>query len=221
MAEAGFFEQKQVRPGSFAAVVALHVAALAAVILIKAPDIIPATFPPTKIIFIPDPVDPPEIQKVQPQRQAPRQQPTFIDLTQSRTNNVTEDIAVDRGRVEQGPPVWNPPGPETLPPLREETPPPPVRTEAEFDPRYGGDLQSPYPASEQRAQREGIVRLRVTIGADGRVKAVEKLSATSDAFWRASERHARARWRFRPATLDGRPVESRKVLSLTFRLQDA
>jgi protein TonB len=94
-----------------------------------------------------------------------------------------------------------------------------MRIDAEFDPRFADAMQPAYPTSEQRAQRDGSVRLRVTIGADGRVKAVERLSATSDAFWRATERHALSRWRFRPATVDGRPVESRKVLSVHFRIE--
>jgi protein TonB len=109
-------------------------------------------------------------------------------------------------------------GNETIPPPRIDPPPPPVRTDAEFDPRFAGDLQPPYPPAEQRAQREGSVRLRLTIGADGRVKAVQRLAASSDAFWSATERHARSRWRFRPATLDGRPVESSKVMTVFFRI---
>jgi protein TonB len=96
---------------------------------------------------------------------------------------------------------------------------PPVRLEALFDPRFAADQQPPYPTSEERAQREGRVRLRVTIGADGRVKAVQRLDATSDAFWRSTERHALSRWRFRPATDDGRPVESTKVLTITFQIE--
>jgi protein TonB len=63
------------------------------------------------------------------------------------------------------------------------------------------------------------VRVRVTIGVDGRVRAVEQVSATSAAFYRATERQALRHWRFRPATLDGRPVESRLVLEVIFRLQ--
>jgi protein TonB len=61
--------------------------------------------------------------------------------------------------------------------------------------------------------------VRVTIGADGRVKAVQMVSATSDAFWRATQQHALARWRFRPATLDGRPVESTKLMNVYFRIE--
>ena len=220
MAERGFFEHKRTSPGGFALVLALHAAVLGAVIMVKGPQFIQQTFPPTKTIFIPDPIDPPENPPVEPRTPQQRQQPTYIDLPPQRVQTTTETTTVDSGRSEPVP--WDPPGREIIAPPRVEPPPPtPVRTEAEFDSRYSGDLQPPYPASEQRAEREGIVRLRVTIGPDGRVKAVEKLSATSDAFWQASERHARARWRFRPATVDGRPVESRKVLTLSFRLQDA
>jgi protein TonB len=62
--------------------------------------------------------------------------------------------------------------------------------------------------------------IRVTVGPDGRVKSAEKVRATTDAFYEATERHARARWRFRPATVDGRPVEARKTLTVEFRLDD-
>ena len=72
-----------------------------------------------------------------------------------------------------------------------------------------------------QAQAQGDVRVRVTIGTNGRVIAVQMLSATSDAFWRVTERQALTRWRFRPATVDGRPVESTKLMNLHFQIQDA
>ena len=93
----------------------------------------------------------------------------------------------------------------------------PVRVASLFDTRFGGQ-QPPYPQSEVRAEREGQVRIRVTIGADGRVTATERLAATNDAFWRATDTQARNRWRFRPATLDGRPVQDSKVITIHFRL---
>jgi protein TonB len=67
---------------------------------------------------------------------------------------------------------------------------------------------------------EGIVTLRVLIGPDGRVKSAEKVRATNDIFYQATLRHALRNWRFRPATLDGRPIESSKVMSLHFELND-
>jgi protein TonB len=47
--------------------------------------------------------------------------------------------------------------------------------------------------------------VRVTIAPDGRVTSVEQVSATSPAFFQATQRHALSRWRFKPATVDGRP----------------
>lgn len=99
-------------------------------------------------------------------------------------------------------------------------PPPPLFVDAAPDPRYAGDFQPPYPASELRADREGVVVMQVRIGANGRVIAVEKLSATSDAFYNAARRHALARWRFRPATRGGVPVETDRRMTLRFTITE-
>jgi protein TonB len=81
-------------------------------------------------------------------------------------------------------------------------------------------LKPPYPASQQRLGAEGVVTLRVLIGADGRVKSAEKLRATNDDFYQATLRHVLRNWRFKPATLDGRPIESSKVMTLHFELNE-
>jgi periplasmic protein TonB len=222
MAEGGFLQQKRRSPVGFGMVVAGHAAALAAVILIKGPVFDPADYSPIELINLrpppePDPVPPP------PKQQDPRPQPqapTVIDRIPPVVDLRPVGPVVDSRPYPPLPPL--PPGNEIIP---EPTPPQPVRepvrVAAIFDPRYADALQPPYPASEQRAEREGQVRVRVTIGTDGRVKAIQRLSATSEAFWASAERHARARWRFRPATADGRPVESTKDLTLYFRLENA
>ena len=121
-----------------------------------------------------------------------------------------DDVAQGGGTSD---PVFSDPGfGEEAVPL----PPEPVRIAARIDPR--SELQPPYPASEERAANEGSVKVRLLVGADGRVKAVEQLSATSDAFWRATEKQALRHWRFKPATVDGKPVESRLVLTVHFQL---
>ena len=94
----------------------------------------------------------------------------------------------------------------------------PVRREARIDPR--SELKPPDPASEQRMGTEGVVTIRVLIGADGKVKSAEKMRATNDIFYQATVRHALRNWRFKPATLDGRPIESSKVMTLHFELND-
>lgn len=104
------------------------------------------------------------------------------------------------------------------PPRQQQTITTPVRREARIDPR--SELKPPYPASEQRMGTEGQVTIRVVIGADGRVKSAEKMRATNDVFYQATVRHALRNWRFKPATLDGRPIESSKVMTLHFELND-
>lgn len=216
MTGTGFFEQKTVRPGGLALVICMHAAVFAALVLVKT-SVEAGVLPITRVFDVPLP-RPKEETPPEPQRQPP-QQPTSLD-----TVRPIVDTDVPRPTVPDPPMPPLPPIPETgreiaLADGTPDLPPPPVRIEAQVDPRYAGDLQPPYPPSEESAQREGVVRVRITIGADGRVKAVARLSATSDAFWRATERHALARWRFRPATLDGRPIESSKVMNLYFRIE--
>lgn len=123
------------------------------------------------------------------------------------------------------PPAPNP-GPligTNLDPTPPAPPPPiakPVIVGPEIDPRYANLLQPPYPPEEQRAGNSGRVVLRVLVGTDGRVKQVEKISAASDAFFAAAQRQALGKWRFKPATKDGVPMEQWKVMSLRFQIED-
>jgi protein TonB len=98
--------------------------------------------------------------------------------------------------------------------------PKPVIIGAIVDPRYQGLLQPPYPPEEQRAGNSGRVVLRVLVGTDGRVKQVEKVFAASDAFFAAAQRQALGKWRFKPATKDGVPIEQWQTMSLRFVLND-
>lgn len=95
---------------------------------------------------------------------------------------------------------------------------PPVLTAADIDPRHAGAFQPDYPGVELRAGREGVVKVRVLIGVDGRIKAVEQVASPSSAFFDATRRHALSRWRFKPATRDGIPVESWKTMTVRFQI---
>ena len=218
MTRTGFYEQDSIRPGGLALVIALHAAAFAGLVLVRT-DIIRADPGSTAIFDVRVPAEPEPEPEPRPQPDQ-RQAPSVID-----TVRPIVDTTVTRPTVTDPPLPPLPPMPRVSDQVQladaapDLPPPPPVRVEAQFDPRYASELLPPYPASEESAQREGVVRVRVTVGADGRVKAIRKVSATSDAFWRATERHALARWRFRPATVDGRPVESNKVMSVHFRIE--
>lgn len=210
MAAGNFLQRKSTSPTKLGLVIALHAAALTTLALTP-PNVFERLRPPPIVIdFIPLPEDPPPVPLPQPDDNvspSPQPMPTPVPLPLPGPTFDPLPLQPDAG------PLAQPASPEPIPD--------PVRVEAQFDPRYASAVQPLYPPIEHRAQREGMVRLRVTIGPDGRVRDVERLSATSDAFWQATERHARARWRFRPATLDGRPVESRKTLNVYFRLTDS
>lgn len=216
---AGYFEQRQrISPTGLTVVIAMHAAALGALALAKGPEFIKPPNIHTIVEFLPLPEDPPEVvppppveSLVQPPPVSRIDQPPVEILVPVRPPPVTQ------GYVPPLPPPTGVIGASGTGAVADI--PRLVRVAAIFDPRYAGDQQPPYPGSEERAQREGTVRVRVTIGADGRVKAIARVSATNDAFWRATERHALARWRFRPATEDGRPVESTKVMSVFFRIE--
>ena len=108
------------------------------------------------------------------------------------------------------------------PPARPADPPaPPPLVLAKLDPRYAAGFQPDYPASEQRREVEGAVRVRVLIGTDGRVKAVELVSTDSPGFFEETKRRALAKWRFKPATRGGVPEESWQVMTVRFEIKGA
>lgn len=96
--------------------------------------------------------------------------------------------------------------------------PPPVLVDAAVDQRFAGAFQPDYPGLELRMETEGVVRVRVLIGIDGRIKAVEQMASPTAGLFEATRRHALNKWRFKPATRDGIPVESWKVMTVRFRI---
>ncbi|HEV2079502.1 MAG TPA: TonB family protein [Allosphingosinicella sp.] len=230
MPEGGFFDRRTISPTSLTIVILLHAAAITALALSKMEMPKMKIFEPLQIENInPDPIPDP----VKPERkdQKPVARDTQIDYVRPLVPTTPrgpvvvqqpnkEPVVFDPGpppRADQTPsepalPLPPQPQPQPQP---QPKPQPPVRTEATM---RSGDLQPPYPASEEQMQREGKVTIRLTIGTDGRVRAAEKVSATSEAFFTATQRHALRFWRFSPATLDGKPVESTKVVTVHFRL---
>ncbi|MBN8808803.1 MAG: TonB family protein [Sphingomonas sp.] len=162
----------------------------------------------------PDPIQP----KPQPRTQQPPTEKVFVPTPIQLPSDNKTATTLDPPKL---PPTENPPVVGTgSAPAVEPVKLAPVLVGAEVDPRYAGLLQPPYPSEEQRAGRSGRVTLRVLIGTDGRVHQVERVSATTDAFFAAAQRQALAKWRFRPATRDGVAIEQWKTMSLRFELQD-
>ena len=62
--------------------------------------------------------------------------------------------------------------------------------------------------------------VRVLVGTDGRVKAVEAVSASENAFLDATREQALRKWRFTPAMSDGAPIEAWREMTVRFVLPD-
>lgn len=217
MAEGGFFETRQrISPTGLTVVVLLHGAAITALALSKMemPEMI--QYLPIEIEAIEVPPDPAPIPPEPVRDQQPVPRDSQIDVVPPRVPTVPQGPAVTHDPTPDIPVFDVRPLPKVdLPPADPAPPAPPVRVAAQM---RGSDLQPPYPPAEERLGREGNVAIRVTIGTNGRVIGAEKVSATSEAFYRATERHALRAWRFRPATVDGKPVESRQVINVEFLL---
>ena len=92
----------------------------------------------------------------------------------------------------------------------------PVFKAAALNPRYRADLQPEYPPGLIRQEVEGAVTLRVLVGTDGRVKAVEAVRFDDEGFLRVTREQALRKWRFLPATRDGTAVESWREMTVRF-----
>lgn len=170
------------------------------------------------------PVDePPPVPPEQPTETPQVARETVIYTPPVPTPPVSENPVTSTYVEPAGPPPVDPGRPEgtgTVTTPEPPLPPPPPLIGAKADPRFARDFQPVYPPSEIRLGREGRVSVRVRIGTDGRVKAVEEISATSAAFFEATRRHAMNKWRFQPATRGGVAQESWKVMSVNFVLED-
>ncbi len=212
-------------PVSLTAAIGIN-AALVAVLLLSTPDLPEGVETPLGSFFVSETIVPP------PPPPEPQPQP-------ERTTKVKRGIRIETpvppapvplpptnpvaGTVDPPPTIPADPGPATTgsdgPPVTVDPPKPaPVMTGAE--PVRGVTFQPEYPPSERRIGTEGAVTVRVLIGTDGRVKAVELVRTASDAFFEATRRYALSRWRFKPATRDGVPYDSWRTMTVRFVLEE-
>lgn len=197
--------------------VAVHALLIGAFLLIPK-EMIPFSPPAPPMTTTNIPIDqppPPEPTEARTDPKLPSQpqRPTAIDpITPLPTGE-----AVLTGRSDPGTAID--PGPTIiLPPA--DPPRQPVLTEAAIDPRAMAGFQPDYPGAMIRQGAEGTVTVRVTISPDGRVTDIERIAATDESFWLATQRHALRKWRFRPATRDGVAIGSTKVLTVRFTLTE-
>jgi periplasmic protein TonB len=214
----GYLDKKSSHPGLLAAAVVLHVGLLGA-ILSYHPEIV--GLPERAIPLIPIPQTPPPLPREMPKKsEQPTKPHTARDLPSK----------LERPRViNPSGPIAEPwPEPTPQPPAEPGTGggsreivdpvPVPVWINAASDPRFDRDRQPPYPAALERREVEGSVTVRVQIGTDGRVTAVELIKSDDPAFFASTRDWALKRWRFKPATRDGVAVVTWLTRTVHFRI---
>lgn len=201
-------------PKTLALIVAAHALALAAVMSVKM-EIIPIDKDPP-LIRVPLPKDPPP-PKPQPKvASKPWQPPVSAPPTPfplPPLDPPTDAQPIPTPLPEPGPL----PGLSTQPQPQPQ-PAPPVRVAARFATPPGA-VEPPYPLAKRRAEEEATLRLRLSIDARGRVIAIDPVGGADPVFLDAARKHILARWRYKPATEDGRAVASSTVITLRFELE--
>jgi len=215
----GFADQGR-HPRALMFIVGGHAVLIAAVMTAKM-EVIPTFDPTTTIVELiknpepPSPPPPPPPQKVEKQVQ-PRD--SRLDQPVKEVEIPVED-GVEIATTKLPPiPTPGPIGTGTEPTARPILTADPVRIAARFNtPDYL--LRPPYPADKQRLEEEGTLKLRLTIDERGRVVGVEPAGPVDPSFFESARKHLLAKWRYKPATVDGRPVASSTVITLRFELE--
>lgn len=217
MTASGFVTRRRRSPVSLGAAFAIQGVILAG-LLTMAPQITKELPDRLKVINISTPEEPP----VNPPPPLPKQDPP-----KSRLDTVIPTVPTPRVAplvLPPAPPLPPLPSPGagtgTSPPLPLDPPKPdPIMVGAQPDPRFARDFQPDYPGQLVRMGVEGKVTVKVLVGTDGRVKAVQQVFADDPAFFRATEQQALRRWRFKPATRDGVAIESWREMTVRFRME--
>lgn len=218
----GFADQRR-HPRALLLIVGAHAALIAAVMTAKMAVPVIEDHGPIIVDPIPIPPDPPPNpdppnpdppktdQQSQARRADPYQPPRVVPLPTPRGPAIdTTPLPVP----DPGPMIGTDPDPVPIP-----TPiPAVVRTGPRFiTPEWA--LRPPYPDDKRRLEEEAKLALRLAIDERGRVVAVEPVGRADPSFLEAARRHLIAKWRYKPATEDGRPVPSSTVITLRFELE--
>lgn len=210
----GYLETRSRHPVALVAAISINLAVVGGM-LAYTTDILPRI--PEGIPLIPIPKDPP-IVKVEPPK-TPLTKTTQTPLRPVPAPPIPLppiDPTVYRPQWPDTPPL--PPTP-TGPEVAAKPDPAPVERIAEIDGRYAGDLQPAYPPALERQEIEGKATVKVQVGIDGRVTAVELVRADDPGFFNATRDQALRRWRFKPATRDGQPIVSWVTKTVVFTIR--
>ena len=215
-ANAPRFADRRKSPKALLLIVGAHAVALAVLMTAKM-DMPFEEFTPTGVIFVPEEKPPPDTPPPPPEPDIKVQSTkSFVDRTKpiiplDQTGPLVQDLP-------ENPPPLGPIAGTGVKITPEQVIHPPVRVAAQFKtPEWA--LKPPYPLEKRNAEEEATLKLRLSIDDRGRVIAVEPLGNVDPVFLAAARKHLIAKWRYRPATEDGRAVHSSTVVTLRFELE--
>ena len=125
------------------------------------------------------------------------------------------------------PPKLPPPPPAFMPPpeIKIETPPPPAPSRIAPQVNFNTDCEKPaYPPAAARAEAVGVVRIKVTVGVDGKATATEIAKSSGPSrehklLDRAAEAAIKNTCKFKPGTVDGKPEPLTTFVEYDWKLQ--
>lgn len=211
----GLTEQRR-HPSALLAIVGVHAVVIGAVMTAKMdlPQKIKGTI--TEVTL----VDPPKPPPPEPQPQTPPKtnEPAISKVDVPRP---VLPIPIDDRPIADDTPIPTPnPGP--IVGTNPNPVPNPIPVVERTGPRFATPdwaLRPPYPDDKRRMEEEATLKLRLAIDERGRVVSVEPVGKADRSFLEAARRHLIAKWRYKPATEDGRSVPSTTVITLRFELE--
>lgn len=203
------------RGASIAATVALHVAAVAALLQLEAVrnPLLEAMPLMVKLITSPKAAPPP------PEVVPPKPRPVARQPAPQRPPEPQPVLAVES--TSPGPVTYVPPKVEPLPPVAVPAPPSPPRiVPPSFDAAYLRNPPPAYPLSSRRRGEQGIVVLRVFVSAAGGAEKVEVRTSSGHERLDQAAHDAVHQWRFVPARQGEQPVAAWVLVPIRFALEN-
>ena len=177
----------------------------------------------TKIIEEVKPPPPPPPENLPPPPKLPPPPPSFMPPPEVQIQNPPPAPAIT---VQTVPPPPAPPvtiAPPHRRPSRASAPPAPSRVAPQVN--FNADCtKPPYPPAAARAEATGVVRIKVTVGIDGRATATEIAKSSGPSrehklLDRAAEAAIRDTCKFKPGTVDGKPEPLTTFVEYDWKLQ--
>lgn len=207
--------ERRSSPNAMLAIIAVHVALLAAVMSARGDLSRHRPEPPIVVDTIPLPKPPPpEAQAARPSE--PQPGPTAVKPIFEPPVPLPGPSFPDQS-FNANPEPFPAPGPATVPQPNQNPPRAVVRSGPQLL-TPASELKPPYPESKLVAEQEAVLTLRLTIDERGRVAAVDPVGAADGVFLETARKYLIAHWRYKPAMEDGRAVGSAITIMLHFQL---